>query len=153
LRGRAGAVCREPVVRLPEFEHKFNLPPSAVEHDDGLPRQQLRLAIGHEDRPVLPFEILPRRHAAMLLGLHVGFLSPPVGHLLGHRRAINRQGRRWLTPSRTDTSIGPDPVCCRRYCNSAKGWPWASKTDVPCCSREIQKAPARVRFWNRSRQK
>ena len=27
LRGRAGAVCREPVVRLPEFEHKFDLPP------------------------------------------------------------------------------------------------------------------------------
>ena len=91
--GGGGAVCLQAVVRFPEFEQKFDLPPRAVEHDHGLPREHLGLAVGHEDRPVLPLEIVPRWSAAMLLGLLVDFLSPPVGHFLGHPQCDQSAGQ------------------------------------------------------------
>ena len=120
LRGRTGRSVAKPVVRLPEFEHKFDLPPRiGASTTTASHRQQFRLAIGHDNGPVLPIRDLPRRHAAMLLGLTWAFCRLRSATSWAPRRAINRGGRRWLTPGGTDTSIGPDPVC-RRYCNRNK---------------------------------
>ena len=84
LRRGDGLQRRHVIVRLPQLEQKLDLPAGTIQHHHFLPRQQLRIAVGDENRPLLKFQVFLRRFAAVVAGLFADFLTPPRGHFRRH---------------------------------------------------------------------